>query len=194
MVEKISSYIVSKFPSSFPSKDNRRGTCGMYTLKAVIEWFNENQIYNYKNYASGRLSRLTWYMFPSWLLKVLRQHWLSSKKVYCRWMTKINKIETLKTLLHKGPVILLISHAYSSKREFSFRRALRLQHYVSLRWYDDEKRIFYVYDNNVEKPHYKGIALPVGNIILDYDRVLQYRRLAGWGFCRNLCIYIDYTY
>ena len=185
-------YIVAKFPSAFPSKDNRKWTCGMYTLKAVIEWYNWSQINNYKYYASGWLARNTWYMMPWALMKVLKQHGLSAKNVHCRWIAKVKKIEILKSLLHKGPVILLISHAYSSTRNFSFRRAFTLQHYITLWWYDDEKRIFYVYDSNTEKTHHRGDTLPVGNIILDYNKLLLYRRLGGRWLYRDFWIAVDY--
>ncbi len=192
MIDTESHYIIPKFPVSFPSKDNRRWTCGMYTLKAVIEWYNGSQINNYRNYASWRLSRLSWFMLPSGLLKVLIQHWLSVHPHHYRWMRNEKKIEILKKLLHKGPVILLISHAYSSKRHFSFRRAFTLQHYITLRWYDDAKRIFYVYDSNTEKIHHKGNTLPVGNIILEYHRLLQYRRFSARWIYRNFAISVEY--
>ena len=185
-------YIVSRFPSSFPLKDNRRGTCGMYSLKAIIEWYNGSQINNYKNYASDRFSRKTWYMFPWGLMKVLRESWLPCKRIHCRRTRKEKKIEILKYLLHKWPVILLISHAYSSTKNFSLQRAFRLQHYITLWWYDDEKRIFYVYDSNTEKAHHRGDTLPVGNIILEYDKLLRYRRLGGRGFYRDFGISVYY--
>ena len=168
--------------------------CGMYTLKAVIEWYNWSQIAHHKNYASWWLSRKTWYMLPGWLLNVLNQSWLSAKRVYCRWMTRTKKLEMLKSLLHQGPVILLISHAYSSTRDFSFRRACSLQHYITLWWYDDEKRIFYVYDSNTQKSHHKGTTLPVGNILLEYNKLLLYRRLGGRGIYRNFGIAVDYFF
>jgi hypothetical protein len=95
-------------------------------------------------------------------------------------------------MIHQWPIILLISHAYSSTRNFSFRRAFTLQHYISLRWYDDEKRIFYVYDSNTEKENH-GAILPVGNIVLDYDRLLRYRRLGGRGLHRNFGIAVNYA-
>ncbi len=186
-------YIVARFPRSFPSKDNRRGTCGMHTLKAVIEWFNSSQINNYMNYASGRFSKHTWYMFPFGLLKVIRNHGLSARTIHCRFMSKTKKIEILKSLLQHWPVILLISHAYSSKTHFSFRRAFTLQHYISLRWYDDDKRVFFVYDSNTEKPHHRGETLPVGNILLDYDRLLRYRRLGGRGMFRDFGIAVSWS-
>ena len=193
MENNMSSYIVPKFPSSFPSKDERKWKCGMYTLKAVIEWYNGSQVNNHKYYVSGRFSKKTWYMFPPWLMKVLWQSWLSAKRIHCRWMRQEKKLETLKTLLHTWPVILLISHAYSSKREFSFRRAFSLQHYITLWWYDDEKRIFYVYDSNTEKSHHRGTTLPVGNIILNYNKLLLYRGLSGRWLYRNFGIAVDYT-
>lgn len=186
-------YIVPKFPSSFPSKDERRWTCGMYTLKAVIEWYNDSQINNYKNYANDWLGRKFWYMFPRWLMKVLRQHWLSARRIHCGWINKEKKLERLKSMLHKWPVILLIAHAYSSTRTFSFRRAFMLQHYITLWWYDDEKRIFYVYDSNTEKSHHRWDTLPVGNIILDYNKLLLYRRLGGRGLYMDFGIAVDYS-
>lgn len=185
-------YIVPKFPSSFSSKDNRRGTCGMYTLKAVIEWSNGSQINNWKYYSSGWLGKRFWYMFPNSLIKVLKQHGLSSQRIHCRRTRKEKKIEILKLLLQRWPVILLISHAYSSKRDFSFRRAFMLQHYITLWWYDDDKRIFYVYDSNTEKTHHRWSTLPVGNIILNYDRLLRYRRLGGRWLYRDFWIAVDY--
>ncbi len=185
-------YIVPRFPASFPSKDGRRGTCGMYTLKAVIEWYNGSQINNYRYYASNRLSRKTGYMFPGWLMKLLSQNGLPVKRIHCRQTRRDKKIAILKLLIHKWPVILLISHAYSSKRHFSFRRAFTLQHYISLRWYDDEKRIFYAYDSNVKKTHHKGDTLPAGNIMLDYDKLLRYRRLGGRWLYRDFWISVYY--
>lgn len=185
-------YIVPRLPSSFPFKNWRRWTCGMYTLKAVIEWYNGSQINNYRYYANGWLSRVTGYMFPDALMNVLIENGLPSQKIYCRWTSKEKKIEMLKSLLHKWPVILLISHAYSSTRHFSFRRAFMLQHYISLRWYDDEKRIFYVYDSNVKKMHHKGDTLPVGNIVLEYDKLLRYWRLGGRWFYRDFWISVYY--
>lgn len=192
MIDAASHFILPKFPASFPSKDNRRWTCWMYTLKAVIEWYNWSQINNYRNYASWWISRVSGYMFPWGLLKVLRQHWLHASPLHCKRMKNERKIERLKILLRKGPVILLISHAYSSKRHFSFRRAFMLQHYITLRWYDDEKRIFYVYDSNTEKSHHKGATLPVGNIVLEYHRLLQYRRLSVRWLYRNFAISVTY--
>ena len=187
-------YIVPKFPASFSCKDNRRWTCGMYTLKAIIEWFNGSQINNYKHYAGSRIGKTFWYMLPVSLIKVLTSHWVSAQRVHCRWMSTTKKIQTLQTLLHKWPVILLISHAYSNKRNFSFRRACTLQHYITLWWYDDQKRIFYVYDSNTEKPHHKGETLPVGNILLEYDKLLLYRRLGGRWLYRDFAIAVDYLY
>jgi len=166
----------------------------MYTLKAVIEWYNGSQVNNYKNYANNRLGRKFWYMLPWTLIKVLYHHWLSVQQVHCRWMSKPKKLEVLTSLLHHGPVILLISHAYSSKRDFSFRRAFSLQHYITLWWYDDEKRMFYVYDSNTEKTHHKGTTLPVGNILLEYDKLLLYWRLGGRWLYRNFGIAVDYLH
>lgn len=186
-----SRFVLPKHPKSFPCKDKRRRTCGMHTLKAVIEWYHIENDFPHMHYASGRFSKNTWYMFPSGLLRVLRKFGLPAQRVHCRRTRKKKKLEFLKAALQKWPVILLISHAYSSKRHFSFRRAFTLQHYISLRGYDDQKRIFYAYDSNTEKKHHTGAPL-IGNIVLDYNKLLRYRRLGGWWFFRDFGIAVDY--
>lgn len=186
-------YIVSRFPHIFPSKNNRKSGCGMYTLKAIIEWYTQSQINNYKYYADGLLGKLTGFMFPHSLLRVLSRAWITAKRIHCRFLSKDKKIARLHTLLQKWPVILLISHAYSSKTNFSFLRAFTLQHYITVWWYDDNKRLFYVYDSNTQKSHYTWDVLPVGNIVLDYDHLLWYWRLWWWGLYRDFGIAIDYT-
>jgi len=192
MISSSTYCVLSKFPSSFPLKDNHRGTCGMYSLKAVIEWYNGSQINNWKHYASNWISKKTGFMFPRSLMKVLRQNGLNARRIHCRWMNDERKIDYLKRQLKSGPVILLIAHAYNSTREFSFRRAFMLQHYITLRWYDDEKKIFFVYDSNTKREHHKS-GLPVWNIILSYDRLLMYWTLGWWSFYRNFWIAVQYN-
>ena len=117
-------------------------------------------------------------MFPRNLKYVLNKYGMKSEYFYCRWEQDAPKIQLLKEKIKDGPVILLISHAYSSLRDFSFRRAFTKQHYVSLRGYDDEKKVFFVYDSNVEKKSKDGKKLPAGNITISYNRLIWYRRLS----------------
>lgn len=186
-------YIVPKLPACwFPCEDNRHGTCGQHVLKTIIEWLNCGPIRSWEEYSSGWITRTTWNMLP-WNLKfILDKHGLKSEYFYCRWTQDVPKIQFLKDKIKSGPVILLISHAYSSKRNFSFRRAATKQHYISLWGYNDEKKVFYVYDSNVEKKNKDGKKLPAGNITISYDRLIWYRRLSMRWLHRNFGIAVGY--
>jgi hypothetical protein len=57
----------------------------------------------------------------------------------------------LKENLKKWPIILLVANGQTKRKRFSRWRALTHWHYVSLWWYNEKKKIFYVYDSNTKR-------------------------------------------
>jgi hypothetical protein len=45
----------------------------------------------------------------------------------------------------------LIANGQTKKKRFSRSKALTHWHYVSLWWYNDKKKVFYVYDSNTKR-------------------------------------------
>jgi hypothetical protein len=82
---------------------------------------------------------------------------------------------------------VLVSHAYTKRYKFNIIRAILAQHYLSLRWYDDKKEVFYCYDAHTD---IREKGLPVGNIEMNYRDLLRYRNRAGIGLFRKRYITI----
>lgn len=165
--------------------------CGLYTLKNIIESFQEEIDLTIHNYAPTFWNKISWFMLPKTIIKVLTQFWLKAMRWRCKIKWINNKIFFLKNLLHNWPVILVIWHAYKGKKDFNLLKAVWVQHYMSIRWYDDEKWVFYVYDSWAPKRLIKK-DLPVWNIALKYKDLIKYRKF-GW-FMIKKYFYISINY
>lgn len=172
-------------------QQKRFAGCGMYTLKNIIESLKNEIDLTIKDYAPTFWNKLSWFMLPWTIIKVLSKYWLQAKRWRCKIKWKINKMNFLKTLLHDWPVILVIWHAYKGKKDFNLLKAVSVQHYVSLRWYDDQKEVFYVYDSSSPKRLIRK-DLPVWNIELKYKDLIKYRKF-GW-FAIKKFFYISINY
>ena len=85
------------------------------------------------------------------------------------------QIDFFKRHLEDGPIIIIVSHAYTRGDMFSIKRSILDQHYISIRWYDDEKETFYCYDSHTTM---RENDLPVGNLKLHYEDLITYRDFA----------------
>ena len=134
----------------FILRNRKFWTCAHHSLKAVIEWKNgENK--SLTSYAPDWWSRLTYLMTPWGLLKVLRKNNLEYSVLKTKWLKGEEKLQVLKDHLKKWPIILLIWNWQTKKKLFVRKRAMTHRHYVTLRWYNDKERVFYVYDSNTKR-------------------------------------------
>ena len=88
-------------------------------------------------------------------------------------------------------MILIIWHAYKGKKDFNFLKAIGVQHYMSIWWYDDNQEIFYVYDSWAPKRLIRK-DLPIWNIALKYKDLIKYRKF--WWFMIKKFFYISIDY
>lgn len=165
--------------------------CGMYTLKNVIESFQNEIDLTIKNYAPTFWNKFSWFILPWTIIKVFSKYWLKAIKWRCKIKWKNNKIDFIKKLLHNWPTILVIWHAYKGKKDFNFVKAVSMQHYISLRWYDDIEEVFYVYDSWAPKRLIRK-DLPVWNIALKYKDLIKYWKF--WWFIVKKYFYISIDY
>jgi hypothetical protein len=182
------SFILSKHPVKYLHQSPRY--CWAYSLKAVIEPHTHINR-EYTQYASSWLTNLIGYMTPKWLCKVLKRYGLRYTHWYIFW-NKQSQLASLKELLLQWPIILQVSKMYGWKRKFNLRKFFRRQHYVSLRWYDDTKSIFYLYDSQ-PIAHMEQHNLPIGNICMQYEDLLYYWGFGWWGISPYTYISVDYT-
>ena len=137
-------------PDGFPLRNRRFWSCAHHSLKAVIEW--KQGISNpMKEYSSNWWSRLTYLMTPWWIWKVLRKYNLEYEVIKAKKLKDQEKLILLKENLKKGPIILLVANGQTKRKWFSFCRALFHWHYITLWWYNEKEKMFYVYDSNTRR-------------------------------------------
>ena len=144
-------FLVNKIPPEwFPLRKRKIWWCAHYSLKAVIEWKRE-KIKELEEYSSDWWSRNTYLMTPWWIKKVLRKYKLEYKIIKAKKLSDNEKLFLLKQNLKDGPIILLIANWQTKKKWFSLSKALFHRHYITLWWYNDNKKFFYVYDSNTKR-------------------------------------------
>ncbi len=150
-------FFVKKTPPEwFLLRDRKFWWCAHYSLKAVIEW-KKNISNPIIEYSDDWWSRKTFLMTPWWIIKVLKKYKLNYSIIRARKLSKKDKLNLLKDNLKRWPIILLVANWQTKKSRFSWWKALTHRHYVSLWWYDDKHRIFYVYDSNTRRKTEKTI-------------------------------------
>lgn len=176
-------FFVSKRPPEwFPLRNRKIWGCAHYSLKAVIEW-EKNIEKPIENYSSDWWSRNTYLMTPWWIKKVLKRYKLKYTILNARKLSDDGRLFLLKQNLKDGPIILLIANWQTKKKRFSWRKALTHRHYVTLWWYNEKKKIFYVYDSNTKRNPWKQWTLEI-----PYKYVLK-----GWKFWVSRFIYSSYA-
>jgi hypothetical protein len=144
-------FLVDKLPPEwFPLRKRKIWWCAHYSLKAVIEWKNE-KIKDLEDYSVDWRSRNTYLMTPRWILKVLKKYKLNYSILNARKLKENEKLFLLKQNLKDGPIILLVANWQTKKSRFNRWKALTHRHYITLWWYNNKKKIFYVYDSNTKR-------------------------------------------
>ena len=142
-------------PEWFPLRNRRFGWCAHYSLKAVIEWKN-NIKKPIEEYSADWRSRNTYLMTPWGIIKVLKKYNLKYSILKAKSFTKDEKLLLLKENLKKWPIILLVANWQTRDKWFLLWKALTHRHYISLWWYDEKNKIFYVYDSNTRRKTENG--------------------------------------
>lgn len=174
-------FIYKHHPERYPQQHNRR-ECWLFTVKAVIESYHPELHQDPLQYASSRLHKLIQLSTPRQLSKILARYSVPHIRGKYHKKSMLSKIDFLKKHIEDGPVILVVAHAYTCRDMFNLPKALREQHYLSIRWYDDDQEAFYCYDSHTPL---RENDLPVGNLKLHYQDLVTYRDFAGLGLFKK---------
>lgn len=137
-------------PEWFPLRNRRIWWCAHYSLKAVIEWKKKIRK-PIEEYSADWRSRNTYLMTPWWITKVLKKYKLEYTIIKAKILNKDERLNLLKHSLKQWPIILLVANWQTKKKWFSRGRALTHRHYITLWWYDEKNKCFYVYDSNTKR-------------------------------------------
>lgn len=172
-------------PEWFPLRNRKIWGCAHYSLKAVIEWKKKIKK-PIEDYSADWWSRSTYLMTPWWITKVLKKYKLKYSIIKAKTLTKDEKLFLLKYNLKQWPIILLVANGQTKKKRFSRRRALVHRHYITLWWYDEKNKMFYVYDSNTKRKTEKDIM--EWTIKVPYKYILK-----EWGIWASKIIYNNYA-
>jgi hypothetical protein len=167
-------FIYKKHPERYPQQHNFTD-CGLFSVKAVIESYFSNIHQIAKKYALSKRQRIIGISIPRQLANICKRYSLDTEYNACKYSSMTELVNFLKNHIQKGPVIILISHAYNKENRYNIIRSFIFQHYISIRGYDDEKEVFYCYDSHTDL---RENILPIGNIELPYCDLVSYRKLA----------------
>jgi len=168
-------FIFSRHPERYPQQHNHR-ECGLFSLKAVIESYYPETCHDACHYTNGRFHKMIGATRPRTIAKVLQKYNIHAEEGHLKEKKMETQINFLKKHVEEGPVILVIAHSYNKENRFNILKTLLLQHYISIRGFDDEKEVFYCYDSHTDL---RENDLPVGNIAINYYDLVSYRELAG---------------
>ena len=180
------SFLISQTPPEwFPLRDRKFWWCAHYSLKAVIEWKKKTKR-PIEDYAADRWSRKTYFMTPWWIIKVLKKYKLKYSIIKAKTLTKEERLSLLKYNLKNGPIILLVANWQTKRRWFTWSRALVHWHYITLWWYDERSKSFYVYDSNTRRKTEKEVM--EGTLKIPYKYILK-----EWWIWASKIIYNNYA-
>lgn len=149
--------------------------CGIIQIITILESRLDIQL-SHKDIFSW-FSKFTWFCAPYQIYKKLQQRWLHAS-IFAKTHATIDNIKNM--IYRNKNVILLTGHWYTKTwRSFNPLKAFFSQHYISIWWYDEEKRGFYVYDSTIRYAEaWTASALPIGNLFLP-EHIVQ--RALSWG-------------
>lgn len=179
-------FLVSDVPPDwFPLRDRKIWWCAHYSLKAVIEWKSKIQM-PIEEYSANWWSKATYFMTPWWITNVLKKYKLKYSILKARTLSDEERLLLLKCNLRQWPIILLVANWQTKKKRFSWGRALVHRHYISLWWYDEKNKMFYVYDSNTKRNTEKKIMK--WTIKVPYKYILK-----EWWIWASKIIYSNYA-
>ncbi len=148
--------------------------CGAFSVKAILSAYNKDVKNDPRDYYTNFIAKYTAIMTgPNMWLKVLRSYRVSAEVENVKKLSDENKIEVLKKLLNKNnPVILRVGNGYSKSGRYHSFFAHFAGHWITLWGYNDEEKVFYVYDSYVAlSKHDKTI--PIGNTKRTFQEILR---------------------
>jgi hypothetical protein len=145
--------------------------CGGFTVKAVLSAYGLDDKKSPKEYHANPVMRFLGAATVKDLVKEIEKKGLTVTKENVHRKKDEEKLNAIKNLLKKDiPVIIPISGGYNHNGEYSKLAGTFLGHYISIWGFDDEKKVFYIYDSYIRG---NEDTLPIGNVERSYKDLLR---------------------
>ena len=104
--------------------------CGMYAIKGILSAYGLDRHKDPECYHPNFVGKITGTTLPWTFPQVLNKHGLTAE-IKLAQGSKEDKINLLKTLLHKNcPIVLLIGNGYHQNGNYSLFRAKLILHWI----------------------------------------------------------------
>ena len=169
MIKKGKEIFVTVKPKEYLQQGMRY--CGGYTIKAILSAYGLDDGKTPKEYLPSLIKSLG-FTTPKIIQRVLKKYGLSASIKRVNHLSDNKKLESIKKELDKNhPIILIVGNGYSPTGKYSSFRRQCISHYITIWGYNEEERIFYIYDSYVDKKSYDKIK--IGNIKRSYLEILR---------------------
>lgn len=179
--------IISKKPKEYLKQGFSH--CGMYSVKAVLSAYGKDVKGNPKDYHHSWIGRLTGSTFGLQpIVTILHNYGVAAKAKHAHSLSSREKLHVLKVALAKGrPVMVRIGNGYLPSGRYNSILGKLVGHWITIWGFNEDERIFYMYDSCVPKERYESI--PIGNVKRSYDELLRDWSGTVWDI-----FYGSYTY
>lgn len=177
-------YLPSKFILALKPKNYLKqglSHCGVYSLKAILSAYSKDVKDHPKEYHSNWIGR-HFFSFATgkyYYDNIFVSYGIKTKTQSAEHLSSQEKLNLLRTLLSKStPVMIRIGNGYLTDKYNPILGPL-IPHWITLWGYDDNKRIFYVYDSGLPVKHWDK-SLPIGNTTRTYNEMLRDWNFGKW--------------
>lgn len=152
--------------------------CGLFSIKGILSAYGLDHKEDPREYHSNLFGRLTSITFGrNYYKDILESYGMDSEMRFAENLKDEARLDLLKELLSKDkPVMIRIGNGYFKSNKYNPILGKLIPHLITLWGYDDEKRIFYVYDSGLTPDLYDK-NIPIGNTKRTYEEMLR-----DWNF------------
>lgn len=156
--------------------------CGAYSVKGILSAFGKDVQSDPEDYHPHFLGRLTGSTFGSdYWPKILRHYGVKAEFRSAKNLSTGQKIDLLNNLLSGDtPVMIRIGNGYFNSKKYNPIIGRLIGHWITLWGYDDNLKVFYVYDSGLPKNLYDLVS--IGNTKRTYDEILRDWNFGQWQF------------
>ena len=150
--------------------------CGAYSVKAILSAYGKDNKAHPRDYQPNLFAKYTSITSLATWPKILQSYGVPAQQGNTKKLANEQRLELLIKSIDENKVVMIrIGNGYSKSGKYNSFVASFMGHWITLWGYNDEEKVFYVYDSYVSlKRHDK--TTPIGNTKRTFSEILR-----DWG-------------
>jgi hypothetical protein len=172
MVHPSKKVILSIRPDKYLSQGI--SNCGLFSIKGILSAYGLDEKADPREYHTNLICRLTSISWgENYYKNILASYSVDSDLGFAENISDEKKLDLLKKLLSNNtPVMIRIGNGYFTSDKYNSIVGRLLPHWITLWGFDDEPRVFYVYDSGSPRSRWAK-SVPIGNTTRTFDEILR---------------------